>query len=265
MLSRSVTEHILARSLVAAWLIAAVVQTPPAAPAGIVAGRIVDASGAAVPAAKVVLLQGPSPEGAVRGYPEGTAHVLSDDSGRFVFTGVAAGTYRIEADKPGWLTGSLGRRRPGGAGSTFDLAEGERRNDCVVALWRAAVIGGQVLDDAGDPLIGAEVRAVKQVFIAGRRQADVPLRARTDDRGIYRFSGLLPGEYIVAVLQSLLSEPEGFAGAVLAAHELPASYFQTMTPTGAMPMVFDRAAGVAEPGRPLVGSLSPLSAMPTVS
>jgi carboxypeptidase family protein len=235
------------------------VQSPPS---GIVAGRVVDATGAPVPAATVMLLAGPAPEAQVRGLPPDANEVLADDSGRFVFSNVPAGQFRIEANKPGWLPGAFGRRRPGGVGASFDLAEGARRNDLAITLYRAAVLGGRVADDTGDPLIGAEVRAVKQVFVAGRRQNDQPIRARTDDRGIYRFSNLLPGEYVVAVLATVLSEPPGFAGAVRGAEGLPQAYLQTMAATGSNPMVFDRATGVVGPDRALVGSLSTLARMP---
>src|SRR5688572_17063888 len=96
-------------------------------PSGIVAGRVVDATGAPVPAATVMLLSGPAPETPFRGLPPDTNRVLADDSGRFMFSNVPAGTFRIEANKPGWLAGAFGRRRAGGAGGTFDLPEGGRR------------------------------------------------------------------------------------------------------------------------------------------
>jgi hypothetical protein len=129
-------------------------------------------------------------------------------------------------------------------------------------LWRAAVIAGRVTADNGDPMIGVEVRAMKQVFMAGRRQSETPIRAKTDDLGAYRFSDLIPGEYLVAVLSSVLSEPAGFAGAIRAGSETPRAYYQTMTDLGAAPIVFDRAIGVAGANRPLVGSLSPLPSVP---
>jgi hypothetical protein len=247
-------------TLLACASVSAGTQTPPTG-SGVIAGRVVDASGAPVPATTVALMPGTQPEGPVRGESPDADRVLSDDSGRFAFVNVAAGTFRIEASKPGWLPGATGRRRPGGTSLPFAIADGEHRNDFSVTLWRAAAMGGRVVDDNGDPLIGAEVRALKQVFIAGRRQHDTPIRAQTDDRGIYRFAGLMPGDYLVSVLASVLSEPPGFAGAVRT-QQLPASYYRTMTDTGATPMVFDRANGLAGADRPLVGSLSPLVGMP---
>ena len=226
---------------------------------GIVAGRVVDASGAPVPFAIVMLAGGPAiPAG--RGSAPG-ARVLSDEMGRFVFTNVAAGRLRIEASKPGWLSGALGRKRPNGAGSTFNLADGERINTFVVTLWRAAVIAGRVTDDKGDPLIDVEVRAVRQTYVAGRRQSETPIRAKTDDLGAFRFSGLLPGDYLIASLTSVLSEPPGLAGA--SAQGRQQTYLQTMAAVGSAPMLFEPATGVVGPGRSLVGSLSPLGSAPS--
>ena len=237
----------------------------PAQASGILAGRVVDANGTAIAAATVSLEPVSSGEAGGRGEPGDNNRVITDDSGRFVFSNVPAGKFRIEARKPGWLAGSTGRKRPGGAGTSLDLGEGERRNDLAITLWRPAIIGGRVLDDAGDPLIGVEVRAVRQIFIAGRRQNGTPIRGKTDDRGVYRFPNLEPGDYIVAVLASVLSEPPGFAGAIRAAEQLPLAYYETMAATGSHPMLFDRATGAVGPDRALVGSLTTLAGMPSMN
>jgi len=234
---------------------------------GLLAGRIVDSSGSPVPNAIVSLVSrgaGPGVSPAP-GAPGRGDRVLCDDAGRFVFNNLPPGTYAIGSTKPGWLAGAFGRRLPGAAERSVDLAEGERRNDLSITMWRAAVIAGRVTADNGDPLVGVEVRAIKQVFIAGRRQSDTPIRTKTDDLGAYRFSGLTPGDYLVAVLSSVLSEPPGFVGAIRANGDRPREYFQTMTTLGTAPVVLDLATGVTGADRPLVGSLSQLTGMPAAS
>ena len=102
---------------------------------------------------------------------------MTDDAGRFVFTSLAAGRYELEVTKPGWLPGAFGRRRPGGTSLPVELAEAERRNDLSITIWRAAVLGGRVTDDNCVPLVGVDVRSMRQTFIAGRRHSDTPIRA----------------------------------------------------------------------------------------
>jgi hypothetical protein len=221
---------------------------------GILAGRILDAFGAPVANAVVWSVAGPAPLTPGRG--QQGDRVSTNADGRFAFIGLAPGPYRLEASKPGWLSGASGRRRPGGGSTPIDLADGERRNDLAITMWRTAVIGGRVTDDNGDPLIGAEVRAMRQQYVAGRPHYETPIRARTDDRGVYRFSTLIPGDYLVVVLMSVLSEPPTFAGAIRAGGDTPRAYLQTMTSIGAGPMLFERATGVMGSDLPLVTSLS---------
>ena len=241
--------------LAAAWP-----QQPPSQPpqpqrgaTGILAGRVLDAFGAPVANGVVWSVAGPGPTANRTSQGD---RVSTNAEGRFAFVGLAAGPYRLETSKPGWLPGASGRRRPGGASAPVELADGERRNDLTITMWRTAVIGGRITDDNGDPLIGAEVRAMRQQYVAGRPHYDTPIRARTDDRGIYRFSTLIPGDYLVVVLMSVLSEPPTFDGAIRAGGDRPRAYLQTMTNIGAAPMLFDRATGVMGPDQQLVTSLS---------
>ena len=267
-------------SRTAAWVLGCLISTaallaqagqPPQAPRanGLLAGRVVDAAGGPVSAAVVVLRsESPGSPPPQPGSLGGPTPVRTNAEGRFVFTDVPAGRYQMDASKAGWLPGALGRHRPGGSGLGVELGEAEHRNDLRLTLWRPAVIAGRVTDDKGDPLVGVEVRAVQLLHIAGRRQMNVQqrpvgtARQKTDDRGAYRFPNLVPGDYVVAVLTSVLSEPPGFAGAIRAAGATPNTYYQTMTAMGTAPIVFERATGVAAGGRALVESLASLSGVP---
>jgi protocatechuate 3,4-dioxygenase beta subunit len=226
---------------------------------------VVDATGAPVASATVTIgtstSLAPAPAASRAPRPPAWDPMLTDASGQFFFRDLTPGRYFLTASKLGWLGGGFGRRRPGEPAVPIEIGEGERRGSLSISLWRPAIITGRVTDDTGDPLINAEVRAVRQIFVAGRAQNDTPIRLKTDDRGVYRFASLLPGDYVIAVLSSVLSEPAALTGAMSAVGNR--EYLQTMLAIGTAPIILDRATG-AMPGnsRTLVGSLSLLPSLP---
>lgn len=227
----------------------------PVPATGLITGRVLNADGAPI-ASAIVSLSG-------RGQPvQQSPRVLTDAEGRFFFSDLAAGTYTASATKPGWIPGAFGRRRPNGNSIGIDLTDGERRGDISIVLWRYAVISGRVVDDAGDPIVDLDVRAFLRSFVAGRRRMAFTVRARTDDRGLFRFASLLPGDYLIVVPATVTSEPATMAGAIRAEGETPRAYLQTMTAVGTAPMLFDRA-DVPARGDRLVSSIVALPGPPT--
>jgi protocatechuate 3,4-dioxygenase beta subunit len=127
---------------------------------------------------------------------------ITDGRGQFVFEGLRTGRYNISVAKPGYVSISYGQRRVGGAGTLIPLNDGERRQIAIL-LPRAAVITGMVLDERGEPLINANVRAMRYTMVGGGRRGQQAGGAQTDDRGIYRMHSLQPGEYgVCAVAQN---------------------------------------------------------------
>ena len=176
---------------------------------GTITGQIVDAAtGRAVNGAVVTLK--PQPQ-----------RILTAADGRFVFTELPPGAYTIVATRRGYVEGASGRRRPGGTSQPVTLTPDEPSADAVVRMWKTAVITGVVTDESGDPVVGAQLRALERSTVAGQSRftaAGAP--AFTDDRGVYRFSDLVPGEYLVAtiaprpamtrsVYRTIATEPRG--------------------------------------------------------
>jgi uncharacterized protein (DUF2141 family) len=121
---------------------------------------------------------------------------ITDDGGRFVFAGLAAGRYTVTASKASWVTMSYGARRPLRPGSAIPLKDAQKV-DIVVRLPRGAVITGVVLDFNNQPAAGTTVRAMRYVIVNGERRLDPAGQSTTDDRGTYRIYGLAPGDYVV--------------------------------------------------------------------
>ena len=164
-------------------------QGPPATGA-IISGRVVVAD--ARPAVPIRRARVSLTGGALRA-PEITD---SDVEGNYQFGGLPAGSYRVTASKPGFVTLEAGATRYGQRPAAIELKGGQSAV-AAVALPRGAAIEGRIVDAGGAPVQNIIVSASRFTYSAlGRRTA--PLKqARTDDLGRYRIHSLPPGGYIV--------------------------------------------------------------------
>lgn len=126
---------------------------------------------------------------------------VSDEEGRFSIERVPAGRYTLSAEKPAHLTVALGARRPGGAGTTLVVKEGQHITDLHVVAPRGAVLAGRVTLANGQPLANTQVVAVPTRLVTSGGAFPLGTREfRTDDLGEFRMFGLAPGTYVVAAL-----------------------------------------------------------------
>jgi protocatechuate 3,4-dioxygenase beta subunit len=191
---------------------------------GLVIGRVVDAgSGAAVAGAVVTVGstgqtlggqtpgQTPPPAGAAQ---PSLLRQLTDAEGRFAFRNLPAGGFSITAIKPGYADGAFGRLRPSGYAQPLLLRHGERVTDLAIRVFRHGVITGTVRDEAGEPVVSAQIRAYRRVVIGGRAQFGFASggAAQTDDRGVYRMANLAPGDYVVVAPSGHSTMPAGLSG-----------------------------------------------------
>lgn len=181
---------------------------------GLIVGRVLDAASDAPIPGVIVSLAGAPLTSSIR--------VLTDAKGQFLFRNVPKGSFTLRATIGGnpegsgftwnsfgphvgpYLAGGYGQRRPGGLVQPLELTDGEQRADVVITLWKGGSITGMVRDDAGEPLV--------DVFVAAaRRSPDGRLlngpAVRTDDRGAYYVSSLVPGDYVIVVPQLQASIP----------------------------------------------------------
>jgi uncharacterized protein (DUF2141 family) len=168
---------------------------PPLAPGtGIIVGQVLDAAtGRGVSSAVVTLA--------------GSRRVMTTTDGRFAFRSLPEGSHTLTAAKSGYIDGAYGMRRPGGPTLPVVLADGERRGNLVIWLWRHGAITGTIVDEAGEPLTGIQVTALRRSIVGGRRRFVQGGTGTTDDRGIYRIARLAPGDYAVAMTTSQVSIP----------------------------------------------------------
>jgi hypothetical protein len=125
---------------------------------------------------------------------------ISDENGRFSFTGVAAGNYSISAVAPGYVSAN---ETSLWGGRMLSVADGAKIEDVDLEISRGGVIAGRIRDSQGRPVI-EETITLKKLDRDNKPQS-YHLSSpnyhmfRTDDRGVYRIYGLPEGRYMVSV------------------------------------------------------------------
>lgn len=176
-------------------------------------GHVVyDDTGRPVRRARVLLL--------ADGSTDGTGpSALTNAQGDFVIAGVSAGRYFVIVEGPGLLTPYSFLGIDGTQGNEIDFnafrdqfeqvsVDGNGDADVQVRARRGAAITGKVTYENGDPAINVSVTLLRRQRgllreylggIGGSGQGTQP----TDDRGVFRFPGLPPGEYLVSVAEQI--------------------------------------------------------------
>jgi hypothetical protein len=126
----------------------------------------------------------------------------SDADGNYRIVGIPAGNYQVSPMAPTYVpTDPLSLRA---RGRTVLLADGEDVKDVDFSLVRGGVITGKVTDAGGRPVVEERISILAADDNKQNVQTIEPSMgngAQTDDRGIYRFYGLVPGQYKISVGQ----------------------------------------------------------------
>jgi protocatechuate 3,4-dioxygenase beta subunit len=198
-----------------------------------IAGRVTDESGASVAGARVRLARDTNVRALMRGGPSalfGSPGVTSGPDGAFRLRGLSAErNVTLEAVKTEYVTA----KRHG-----ISVKAGETQKDIVLVLKRGLEARGRVVDTAGQPIPGAEVRLTQSergggarfVFqMAGMNREKADATSGADGR--FRVGGLEAGGYALAVSR------EGYAP-----KRVPSVAVQAQGPNEWAPVVL--AAGV---------------------
>lgn len=160
------------------------VQSSPAKTAeetGTISGQVVSDSGQPVAGASL-FIRATNSFNTARG-------TTSDSEGNFHINNLEAGLYVITASAPTYATDSLPTP------VYYRLGESVR-----LEMVRGGIITGAVTNNSGDPIVGVRVRAVRVRDAKGtiKSPSFIFQERTTDDRGIYRMYGLLPGTYLIS-------------------------------------------------------------------
>jgi protocatechuate 3,4-dioxygenase beta subunit len=170
---------------------AQVAPTPEKArPKGVITGRVVGEDGQPLAGARVYVQSNRA-----RGDAGGSA--IAKPDGTFKVENLERAPYFVTANAPGFFDTAY-----------LEFERGVRRfhhagDHVTLVLARGGVITGRVVDAKGEPAIGVRINMVRIRTPDGKPVREVnrfmrSLERMTDDRGVYRNYGLLPGVYVVS-------------------------------------------------------------------
>ncbi len=124
------------------------------------------------------------------------SQVVTDAAGRFTVSDLAGGFYELSAAHDDYIR--LFESGPLQSYRLIDVVPGGTVSGVALGLGRSAALSGTVRDEAGEPVVKAEVTALRRdLGVAGGLQSMGT--ARTDDRGAYRIALRQTGDYLVFV------------------------------------------------------------------
>ena len=127
------------------------------------------------------------------------AKASTSKTGKYVLTNVEAGTYDVFPSAPTLVVPNQGSS--GQPGKIVTIETGESVKGIDFDLVTKGSISGRVLDSSGEPVKGQVV----ELIIRGEDNYSRPFHSsapgdhKTDDKGVYRISGVPPGRYILKV------------------------------------------------------------------
>jgi hypothetical protein len=122
--------------------------------------------------------------------------------GRFLFQNVHAGNWCVVATAAGvqYTPAEYLQRGALGRGVAIPIVDGQRMAGIQLAMAPTGGISGRVRDNDGEPKAFARVQVMEPFYQDGRKRLYILQVAQTNDRGEYRFFGLPPGRYFMAVV-----------------------------------------------------------------
>jgi hypothetical protein len=185
----------------ALFLFAGVAVAQPAPQLSSIAGQVLHAlTGQPLAGAEVILS---SSRSQVKPRP-----ATVDAQGRFAFTALEPGTYRLAARKPGFAVRSYGERTLYSPGRPLVLGIDQHLENIELRLMPRGVISGKVVDPAGEPVPRVSILAT-HAGAYGNQDLTETSSAETNARGEFQVPDLLPGRYFLRAIPPPLPPLDG--------------------------------------------------------
>lgn len=134
--------------------------------------------------------------------PQGK-NAMTDETGKFIFEDVDAGTYTLLSRRNGFLMARYGASHSGSPSATqIVVSEEQNVTNIRVEMMPQSVLSGKVLNEDGEPFQNVMVQVIDARMTRPRRQGSTYRSGgvgRTDDRGEFRVTDLSPGSYYLYV------------------------------------------------------------------
>jgi len=160
-----------------------------------VSGAVTSITGGQLSRATVRLAPAPGFPGALSDMGTSNAVTVTGAQGNFSFTDIAPGRYSLTAERIGFLDPPY---------FEVKLDSGQNKTGIVLEMTPQGIIAGRVVDDANEPLAGADVTISRDSRIGGAERLIPPtLKGTTDADGAFSIGGFSPGRYTIAVTPPL--------------------------------------------------------------
>ena len=126
---------------------------------------------------------------------ESGAKTFTEPDGYFEFDGLTPGGHTVVASRSGYVTGAAGTSGPRDRPRPLELTAGSPRH-VQIRLVALGVITGRLVDDAGQPVRGVRVQAIRRRATPSPYDRD-GAAVTSDDDGRFAIRELDPGRYFV--------------------------------------------------------------------
>jgi Carboxypeptidase regulatory-like domain len=165
----------------------------PAGLSGIVAGTLSAGAINPIPPQGATVIRATSSAGTI---PSSGPTITTGNDGKFSFTDLGPGTYRIMISANGFAPQQYGQRAPNTLGTPITItAAGEQINNIVIALSPAAAVTGRITDENGQPAVDVPVQLLHVLYNPQGKIFQPITTSTANDRGEYRLYGIPPGRY----------------------------------------------------------------------
>ena len=139
--------------------------------------------------------------------PQGYS-AMSEADGSFKIENIEPGNYHLSGERTGYLNTEYGAKSVNQRGSTITLRPAQQLTNISLALTPQGIISGKVLDQDGDPVQGAMVQLIGEMWQRGKLRHMMQNGSNTNDLGEYRIANVRPGKYYLTA-QIMRFSPNG--------------------------------------------------------